>query len=59
MTESDVDSGYWHAPIMPVTRHTQDLGHLIKDNGEVILWTWTYMLLGIVNAAYMYLHKNH
>ena len=54
MTVWDLDSGYCHVPI-----HADFQTYLgiqfILENGQTLYWVWTYLPLGIVDAAFIFI----
>ena len=53
MVVNDLDSGYWHLPI--VEEHWTFLGvHFEHEDGSYTFWIWTVLCLGLRDAAYIF-----
>ena len=53
MVCNDLDSGYWHLPV--AESHQQYLGvHHVQEDGSVLYWVWTVLVLGLRDAAHVF-----
>ena len=52
MVCNNLDSGYWHLPV--AESHHQYLGiHFKQEDGSILYWVWTVLVLGLRDAAHV------